>query len=134
MEPGGALGGYFLARASLAHSRSGRHLVELASGCALCCLIARRDCVEIPYGFCGRFLRKRGMVACACSRVWFIGAWATSCVRRRRRDRCVRVECTVEVANQPVCGFRKPVENFFKKVLDRNRRSVNIVDAPFTGN
>ena len=31
-------------------------------------------------------------------------------------------------------GFGKLVENFFKKVLDRNRRSVNIVDAPFTGN
>ena len=31
-------------------------------------------------------------------------------------------------------GFCKTTENFFKKVLDRNRRSVNIVDAPFTGN
>ena len=31
-------------------------------------------------------------------------------------------------------GFCKSTENFFKKVLDRNRRSVNIVDAPFTGN
>ena len=33
-----------------------------------------------------------------------------------------------------VCGFSKLAENFFKKVLDRNRRSVSIVDAPFTGN
>ena len=31
-------------------------------------------------------------------------------------------------------GFCKSTENFFKKVLDRNRCSVNIVDAPFTGN
>ena len=31
-------------------------------------------------------------------------------------------------------GFCKSTENFFKKVLDRNRRSVSIVDAPFTGN
>ena len=32
------------------------------------------------------------------------------------------------------CGFSKLAENFFKKVLDQNRRSVSIVDAPFTGN
>ena len=41
-------------RLALAQSCSGQHLVELASGCAFCRLIARRDCIEIPYGFCGR--------------------------------------------------------------------------------
>ena len=48
---GGSFSGSHLA---LAHSRSRQHFVELASGCASCRLIARRDCVEIPYGFCGR--------------------------------------------------------------------------------
>ena len=66
------------------------------------------------------FLRRKGMVACACSRVQLIGAW-----------RPLALAGGVTTA---VCGFSKLAENFFKKVLDRNRRSVSIVDAPFTGN
>ena len=66
------------------------------------------------------FLRKKGMVACACSRVRLIGA-------RRPLELAGGVTTAV-------CGFSKLAENFFKKVLDRNRRSVSIVDAPFTGN
>lgn len=66
------------------------------------------------------FLRRKGMVACACSRVRLIGAW-----------RPLALAGGVTTA---VCGFGKLAENFFKKVLDRNRRSVSIVDAPFTGN
>lgn len=47
MEPAGALGGYFSGSClALAHSHSRQHLVELASGCAFCRLIARRDCVK----------------------------------------------------------------------------------------
>ena len=60
------------------------------------------------------------MVACACSRVRLIGAW-----------RPLALAGGVTIA---VRGFSKLAENFFKKVLDRNRRSVSIVDAPFTGN
>ena len=49
--------------------------------------------------------------------------WAPGVVRRAL---CV-VRCVAR-------GSCKLAENFFKKVLDRNRRSVNIVDAPFAGN
>ena len=59
------------------------------------------------------------MVACACSRVRLIGAW-----------RPLELAGGVTTA---VRGFSKLAENFFKKVLDRNRRSVSIVDAPFYG-
>ena len=116
MEPVGALGEYFSgSRLALAQSCSRRHHVESASGCGSYRLIARGDCAEIPY-----FLRKKGMVVCACSRVRLIRAW-----------RPLELAGGVTTA---VCGFSKLAENFFKKVLDRNRRSVNIVDAPFTGN
>ena len=117
MEPVGALGEYFSgSRLALAQSCSRRHHVESASGCGSYRLIARGDCAETP--IC--FLRKKGMVVCACSRVRLIGAW-----------RPLELAGSVTTA---VCGFSKLAENFFKKVLDRNRRSVNIVDAPFTGN
>lgn len=103
-------------RLALAQSCSRRHHVESASGCGSYRLIARGDCAETP--IC--FLRRKGMVACTCSRVRLIGAW-----------RPLELVGGVTTA---VCGFSKLAENFFKKVLDRNRRSVNIVDAPFTGN
>ena len=117
MEPIGALGEYFSGlRLALAQSCSRRHHVESAFGCGSYRLIARGDCAETP--IC--FLRRKGMVACACSRVRLIGAW-----------RPLALAGGVTTA---VRGFSKLAENFFKKVLDRNRRSVSIVDAPFTGN
>ena len=64
--------------------------------------------------------RHHAELASACSRVRLIGAW-----------RPLALAGGVTTA---VCGFSKLAENFFKKVLDRNRRSVSIVDAPFTGN
>ena len=72
MEPIGALGEYFSgSRLALAQSCSRRHHVESAFGCGSYRLIARGDCAETP--IC--FLRRKGMVACACSRVRLIGAW-----------------------------------------------------------
>ena len=64
---------------------------------------------------------------------------AVSCIGRRRSSRIVLCASGVShqasrIVRRAVCGFCKLAENFFKKVLDRNRRSVNIVDAPFTGN
>ena len=53
-----------------------------------------------------------------------------TCVGRQ----AVRVARHAPGVTTAVCGFSKLAENFFKKVLDRNRRSVSIVDAPFTGN
>ena len=50
------------------------------------------------------FLRKKGMAACACSRVRLIGA-----------RRPLELAGSVTTA---VCGFSKLAENFFKKVLD----------------
>ena len=58
------------------------------------------------------------------------GARRASCARRRASGCAVRRVLCCCVAR----GFCKSTENFFKKVLDRNRRSVSIVDAPFTGN
>ena len=128
---GRGAGGYFSgSHLALAHSRSRQHFVELASGCASCRLIARRDCVEIPYGFCGRGRWWHAHVlACGLSGhgrpLAFAGGVATAAC-----GSSVRLRLRISLC----AGFRKPVENFFKKVLDRNRRSVNIVDAPFTGN
>ena len=71
---------------------------------------------EIPYGFCGRRgWRHAHVLACGLSGhgrpLAFAGGVTTA-----------------------ACGISELAENFFKKVLDRNRRSVNIVDAPFAGN
>ena len=125
----GAGGSFSGSRLALAHSRSRQHFVELASGCVSCRLIARRDCVEIPYGFCGRGgWWHAHVLACGLSGhgrpLAFVGGITTAACGSSVRSR-LRIN---------PCGFRKPVENFFKKVLDRNRRSVSIVDAPFTGN
>ena len=59
-------------------------------------------------------------MVCACFRVRLIGAW--------------RLLALAGGVTTAVRGFSKLAENFFKKVLDRNRRSVSIVNAPFTGN
>ena len=76
------------------------------------------------------------MMACARSRLGLVGVRVTFCVRRRRRASaaCVAHLAVLCVVRCVARGFCKLAENFFKKVLDRNRRSVNIVDAPFTGN
>lgn len=117
MEPVGALGDIIRARASRWRNLAAGGIVSSRRpGCGSYRLIARGDCAETP--IC--FLRKKGMVVCACSRVRLIGAW-----------RPLELAGSVTTA---VCGFSKLAENFFKKVLDRNRRSASIVDAPFTGN
>ena len=117
MKPVGALGDIFRPRASRWRNLAAGGIVSSRRpGCGSYRLIARGDCAETP--IC--FLRRKGMVACACSRVRLIGSW-----------RPLALAGGVTTA---VCGFSKLAENFFKKVLDRNRRSVNIVDAPFTGN
>ena len=117
MKPVGALGDIFRARASRWRNLAAGGIVSSrCPGCGSYRLIARGDCAETS--IC--FLRKKGRVACACSRVRLIGAW-----------RPLALAGGVATA---ACGISELAENFFKKVLDRNRRSVSIVDAPFTGN
>ena len=90
MEPVGALREYFSgSRLALAQSCSRRHHVELASGCGSYRLIARGDCAEIPYFFAEEGDGGVRMF----SRAAYQGM-ATSCARRRRHDRCVRVQQT----------------------------------------
>ena len=117
MKPIGALGDIFRARASRWRNlAAGGIMPSWRPAVGLIAKLLEEIVLKPPYVF----LRRKGMVACACSRVRLIGTW-----------RPLALAGGVTTA---VCGFGKLAENFFKKVLDRNRRSVNIVDAPFTGN
>ena len=75
-----------------------------------------------------------GIGRCALQVVHQAACLVRQAVRVVRRAPGVSHRAVLFVACCVACSFCESAENFFKKVLDRNRRSVSIVDAPFTGN
>ena len=100
MEPVGALGDIFRARASRWRNLAAGGIVSSQRpGCGSYRLIARGNRVKTSI----YFLRRKGMVACACSRVRLIGAW-----------RPLALAGGVTTA---VCGSANSLKTFSKKCL-----------------